>query len=628
MASPRERELVDHVRPRRGARDQRGGHAGRTRTNIQGEGSVDGSPRQFKRSSSCRTSSAPRPRPADPREPGDSRRRCATCASATRTATRTSRCRSSQAYLQGADAVPARFKVVDAPPTANPGLAGAPPARLGHRPLGAAVDGGRARARLARVQAITRPSRRSRTPTRNVRGRRREGADKPVEKPPSATATITRNLFGGREWPGMTRRRAGPRRPAPAPLTRLGRLGRARRPAAPGHWLDAVRDPAAARARLPDGVPDPGRAGAGAARAARAPAARRLPRRRRGRSSARAARGFWELPSLFWLGAGDGALARRRLGGRRAVGGGAGRLRERASCSRCSARCRSRSATSGRPSTASAGSSSSSRPGSSASSSCRCSTGGRFRAGRRRRAVIWLLRWLAVRIMWGAGLIKLRGDSCWRDLTCLDFHFETQPVPSPLTPLLPRAAAAGRTRSACSSITSSSWARRCSIFGPPSRAATSRGALMVALQLILIASGNLAFLNWLTLVPILACFDDGALAAAAARARWWRARRRRASAAAPSRAQGLTSRSLGARRSPRSAWPPSLNLLSGTQVMNTLVHAAAARQHLRRVRQRRARARAAGVRRDDRRDVTPETRWLRLRSRSASRAIRRAGPAG
>ena len=48
--------------------------------------------------------------------------------------------------------------------------------------------------------------------------------------------------------------------------------------------------------------------------------------------------------------------------------------------------------------------------------------------------VIWLLRWLAVRIMWGAGLIKLRGDPCWRDLTCLDYHFETQPIPNPLTP--------------------------------------------------------------------------------------------------------------------------------------------------------------------------------------------------
>jgi len=48
--------------------------------------------------------------------------------------------------------------------------------------------------------------------------------------------------------------------------------------------------------------------------------------------------------------------------------------------------------------------------------------------------VIWLLRWLIMRVMWGAGLIKLRGDPCWRDLTCLDFHFETQPIPNPLSP--------------------------------------------------------------------------------------------------------------------------------------------------------------------------------------------------
>jgi hypothetical protein len=31
--------------------------------------------------------------------------------------------------------------------------------------------------------------------------------------------------------------------------------------------------------------------------------------------------------------------------------------------------------------------------------------------------------------MLGAGLIKLRGDVCWRDLTALDYHFETQPIP-------------------------------------------------------------------------------------------------------------------------------------------------------------------------------------------------------
>jgi hypothetical protein len=48
------------------------------------------------------------------------------------------------------------------------------------------------------------------------------------------------------------------------------------------------------------------------------------------------------------------------------------------------------------------------------------------------RMVVWLLRWLIFRIMLGAALIKLRNDPCWRDLTCLDYHFETQPNPNPL----------------------------------------------------------------------------------------------------------------------------------------------------------------------------------------------------
>lgn len=47
------------------------------------------------------------------------------------------------------------------------------------------------------------------------------------------------------------------------------------------------------------------------------------------------------------------------------------------------------------------------------------------------RAMLWLFRWLAFRISLGAGLIKLRGGSCWEARTCLHYHFETQPVPSP-----------------------------------------------------------------------------------------------------------------------------------------------------------------------------------------------------
>ncbi|MER7116910.1 lipase maturation factor family protein [Saccharomonospora azurea] len=47
--------------------------------------------------------------------------------------------------------------------------------------------------------------------------------------------------------------------------------------------------------------------------------------------------------------------------------------------------------------------------------------------------VLWLLLWLLFRLEFGAGLIKMRGDRCWRDLTCLYFHHETQPMPGPLS---------------------------------------------------------------------------------------------------------------------------------------------------------------------------------------------------
>jgi hypothetical protein len=46
------------------------------------------------------------------------------------------------------------------------------------------------------------------------------------------------------------------------------------------------------------------------------------------------------------------------------------------------------------------------------------------------------------------------------------------------------------------------------VFGPR-RVRLASGASIVAFQVILILSGNLSFLNWLTLVVALSCFDDG-----------------------------------------------------------------------------------------------------------------------
>ena len=44
---------------------------------------------------------------------------------------------------------------------------------------------------------------------------------------------------------------------------------------------------------------------------------------------------------------------------------------------------------------------------------------------------IWLVRWLVFRLMFMSGVVKLTShDPTWWDLTALDFHYETQPLPA------------------------------------------------------------------------------------------------------------------------------------------------------------------------------------------------------
>src|SRR5437588_8416499 len=120
--------------------------------------------------------------------------------------------------------------------------------------------------------------------------------------------------------------------------------------------------------------------------------------------------------------------------------------------------------------------------------------------------VFWLFRWLGFRIMVGAGLIKLRGDPCWRDLTCLHYHYETQPIPSPISRYLHFAPHWFHKFG-------TAWNHFIELMVPwfsfgPRRARHIAGALLVSFQIILIISGNLSFLNYITIVPFLACFDD------------------------------------------------------------------------------------------------------------------------
>jgi len=122
------------------------------------------------------------------------------------------------------------------------------------------------------------------------------------------------------------------------------------------------------------------------------------------------------------------------------------------------------------------------------------------------KAVLWLIRWLAFRVMFGAGLIKLRGDPCWRDLSCLIYHYETQPIPNPMSWLyhqMPIWFHYGGVLFNHFVELIVPWflllGRRFRLWA---------GFFTVLFQIILIISGNLSWLNYLTLLVCIPCFDD------------------------------------------------------------------------------------------------------------------------
>ncbi|HVY30453.1 MAG TPA: lipase maturation factor family protein [Polyangiaceae bacterium] len=180
---------------------------------------------------------------------------------------------------------------------------------------------------------------------------------------------------------------------------------------------------------------------------------------------------------------------------------------------------------------------------------------------------IVLFRWLTFRIMFGAGLIKLRGDDCWTNLTCLAYHYETQPNPGPLSPYF-HAAPLWFHKLGTAFNHLVEVVAPFGVFGPR-RLRLVSGALIVVFQTILILSGNLSFLNWLTLVIALSCFDDQLLLRLAPPS-WrerWRARIELVANAEPSRRRLYTLVALAIVVAALSL-NPVVNLLSPRQAMN------------------------------------------------------------
>ena len=120
--------------------------------------------------------------------------------------------------------------------------------------------------------------------------------------------------------------------------------------------------------------------------------------------------------------------------------------------------------------------------------------------------VILLILGLLFRNMLGAGLIKIRGDSCWRELTCMDYHYETQPIPNPLSWFMHHMP---------------DWWHRLEVlfnhlvelivpflYFAPQPVAAVAGVLTIIFQGSLLLSGNYAWLNLLTIVMAFVAIPD------------------------------------------------------------------------------------------------------------------------
>jgi hypothetical protein len=114
------------------------------------------------------------------------------------------------------------------------------------------------------------------------------------------------------------------------------------------------------------------------------------------------------------------------------------------------------------------------------------------------RIQIWLFRWLLFRLMFFSGAVKLLShDLTWRGLGALNFHYYTQPLPTPLAWYMQQLPA---------------WFQKASVgvvflaellvpflFFAPRRIRRVAGWLTIGFQVAILLTGNYTFFNWLTI---------------------------------------------------------------------------------------------------------------------------------
>lgn len=120
---------------------------------------------------------------------------------------------------------------------------------------------------------------------------------------------------------------------------------------------------------------------------------------------------------------------------------------------------------------------------------------------------VWLFRWLIFRLMFFSGAGKLlSGDPSWRGLTALHYHYETQPLPTPVAWYvyqLPMAFQKVSTAFVLGAEVAVPF-----LFFAPRRFRLVGAWTTIALQLLILITGNYTFFNLLTIILSLFLFVE------------------------------------------------------------------------------------------------------------------------
>jgi predicted DCC family thiol-disulfide oxidoreductase YuxK len=126
------------------------------------------------------------------------------------------------------------------------------------------------------------------------------------------------------------------------------------------------------------------------------------------------------------------------------------------------------------------------------------------------RIVVWLYRWLIFRYLFLAGAVKLlSGDPTWRNLIALEYHFWTQPLPTPLAwyaAQLPSGLLIAGTAATLLIELGSVF-----LIFLPRRLRALAAYCILLLQSLIVLTGNYNFFNLLTMLLCIFLFDDAAL---------------------------------------------------------------------------------------------------------------------